>query len=80
VRFLVSRASRTLGGTVFCDLFYLRQQRVASFERKYLAELLARRDGDVSGSARDACVPRGTFYRLMNRYKIDPQDFRQKSF
>jgi DNA-binding NtrC family response regulator len=59
-------------------LFFLREQRVAAFERQYLADLLKTHGGDVSESARDACVPRGTFYRLMKKYEIDPQEFRHR--
>jgi DNA-binding NtrC family response regulator len=51
---------------------------VAAFERQYLTDLLNTHGGDVSESARDACVPRGTFYRLMKKYEIDPQGFRRR--
>ena len=57
-------------------LFHLREQRIAAFERQYLGELLKGSGGDVSEAAREACVPRGTFYRLMKKYGIDPQLFR----
>jgi DNA-binding NtrC family response regulator len=57
-------------------LFHLREQRIATFERQYLGELLKGSGGDVSEAAREACVPRGTFYRLMKKYSIDPQSFR----
>jgi DNA-binding NtrC family response regulator len=59
-------------------LFFLREQRVASFERQFLIDLLKSYGGDVSESAREACVPRGTFYRLMKKYGIEPQKFRRR--
>jgi DNA-binding NtrC family response regulator len=70
--------SRTTSTAQGSGLFFLREQRVAAFERQYLTDLLKTHDGDVSESARDACVPRGTFYRLMKKYEIDPQEFRRR--
>ena len=51
---------------------------MASFEKQFLTDLLKSHGGDVSESAREACVPRGTFYRLMKKYRIDPQEFRSR--
>ncbi len=70
--------SRTTSLEEGTGLFFLREQRIAAFERQYLTDLLKTHGGDVSESARDACVPRGTFYRLMKKYEIEPQDFRRR--
>jgi DNA-binding NtrC family response regulator len=56
--------------------FQVREQRVSAFEREYLANLLRTSGGDVSQAARDARVPRGTFYRLLKKHDIDPAAFR----
>jgi len=58
--------------------FHLREERIAAFERQYLADLLSTHGGDVSESAREAGIPRGTFYRLMKKHEIDPQAFRHR--
>jgi DNA-binding NtrC family response regulator len=56
--------------------FHVREQRIAAFEREYLANLLRMSGGDVSQAARDARIPRGTFYRLLKKHDIDPAAFR----
>jgi DNA-binding NtrC family response regulator len=56
--------------------FHVREQRIAAFEREYLANVLRVSGGDVSQAARDACIPRGTFYRLLKKHDIDPGGFR----
>ena len=71
--------THTSSGETGRGLFHLREHRVAAFERQYISDLLKGNGGDVSESAREACVPRGTFYRLMKKYDIDPQSFRHRS-
>ncbi|MBI1987348.1 MAG: sigma-54-dependent Fis family transcriptional regulator [Nitrospinae bacterium] len=56
--------------------FQLREQRMAVFEKEYLANLLRAALGDVSRAAREARLPRGTLYRLLKKYELNPQDFR----
>jgi two-component system response regulator PilR (NtrC family) len=56
--------------------FHARAQRVAAFEREYLEEALRVTGGDVARAAREACVPRGTIYRLLNKHGIHPERFR----
>ena len=56
--------------------FHLREQRMAAFEREYFASLLRASNGDVSRAARDARVPRGTFYRLLKKLGLEPAAFR----
>jgi len=56
--------------------FHVRGQRIAAFEREYLTGLLRASAGDVSQAARDARIPRGTFYRLLKKHDIDPAPFR----
>ena len=56
--------------------FHAREQRISTFEREYLANLLRTSGGDVSQAARDARIPRGTFYRLLKKHDIDPAAFR----
>jgi DNA-binding NtrC family response regulator len=73
----VITASKTASSVEGNGLFFLREQRVAAFERQYLTDLLKTHGGDVSESARDACVPRGTLYRLMKKYDVAPQSYRR---
>jgi transcriptional regulator with PAS, ATPase and Fis domain len=56
--------------------FKLRAQRLASFEYEYLRELLTRSKGDVTKAATEAMIPRGTFYRLMNKYHLRSEAFK----
>jgi DNA-binding NtrC family response regulator len=56
--------------------FHLREQRLAAFEREYLTNLLQFYHGDVSQAAREACIPRGTLYRLLKKYGLAAEEFR----
>ncbi|MBI3891731.1 MAG: sigma-54-dependent Fis family transcriptional regulator [Candidatus Wallbacteria bacterium] len=56
--------------------FRARQQRLEDFEQSYLRRLLQTCQGDVAVAAREAMLPRGTFYRLMKKYGIQPDEFR----
>jgi len=56
--------------------FELRDAHLAKFERQYLADLLARNHGDVRAAAGEACLPRGTLYRLMKTHGLDGGTFR----
>ncbi|HHT9155392.1 MAG TPA: sigma 54-interacting transcriptional regulator, partial [Candidatus Tripitaka sp. YC43] len=56
--------------------FSLRAQKLASFECEYLKELLAHFKGDVTKAAAEAMIPRGTFYRLMNKYHLRTDAFK----
>lgn len=56
--------------------FHLRERRLAAFEKEYFRSLLITWNGDVSGAAREAQLPRGTLYRLLKKYELNPADFR----
>ena len=56
--------------------FEQRQRRLAVFEAEYLDQLLRSCHGDVSAAAREAQLPRGTFYRLLKKYALSPANFR----
>jgi DNA-binding NtrC family response regulator len=56
--------------------FQLKERHVASFERDFLQRLLRSCRGNISQAAADAQLPRGTFYRLLNRHGLDPAQFR----
>ncbi len=56
--------------------FELREQQVAMFEREYLNDLLRKHDGDITTASKDAQLPRGTLYRLLNKHDLTPADFR----
>jgi DNA-binding NtrC family response regulator len=56
--------------------FQLREQRIAVFEREYLTHLLQFHQGDVSQAAQEACIPRGTLYRLLKKHGLTAEDFR----
>ena len=57
-------------------LFHLRERRIAVFEKEYLRDLLSTCQGDISAAAREARLPRGTVYRLLKKYDLNPADFR----
>ncbi|MFU8847240.1 MAG: sigma-54-dependent transcriptional regulator [Opitutales bacterium] len=71
---IVAKAGDT--GSLEGGFFAMRERRVASFEKDYLSSLLRQCDGDVSKAAREAKVPRGTFYRLLSKHELDPATFR----
>jgi DNA-binding NtrC family response regulator len=56
--------------------FQLRERRLAAFEKDYLRNLLTGSHGDATGAAREAQLPRGTLYRLLKKYELNPADFR----
>ena len=58
------------------SFFDLRQEHAAKFERDYLADLLKQCGGDVSQAAREAQLPRGTFYRFLKKHDLKPEEFR----
>jgi DNA-binding NtrC family response regulator len=63
---------KTRGG-----FFQLREQRILAFEKWYLNSLMKASGGDVSRAARKAEIPRGTLYRLLNKHKLNIDDFRR---
>jgi two-component system NtrC family response regulator len=60
--------------------FQARAQRIASFEREYLENLLRGAAGEVARAAREARMPRGTLYRLLKKHDLDPDTFRGEGF
>jgi DNA-binding NtrC family response regulator len=56
--------------------FGLRDHYVSAFEKDYLERLLLTCRGNISQAAVEARVPRGTFYRLLDRHELDPAEFR----
>jgi DNA-binding NtrC family response regulator len=58
------------------DFFQAREQRIAAFELEYLTNLIQFHQGDVSQAAREACLPRGTLYRLLKKHGLAAEDFR----
>ena len=56
--------------------FQARDQHLARFERQYLTELLSRHRGDVRAAAKEACLPRGTLYRLLKNHGLESGKFR----
>jgi DNA-binding NtrC family response regulator len=57
--------------------FDLREHYVAAFEKDYLQRLLLSCRGNISQAAVAARLPRGTFYRLLNRHALEPAEFRE---
>jgi DNA-binding NtrC family response regulator len=56
--------------------FDQRRAHVVAFERDYLQNLMRANEGDAARAAREAGIPRGTLYRLLNKYDLDPESFR----
>jgi transcriptional regulator with PAS, ATPase and Fis domain len=57
--------------------FQMRAQRMAAFEKEYLTALLRAHHGDVAAAAREAKVPRGTYYRLLKNHDVKPSEYRE---
>ena len=66
-------AQAGVGGGGF---FHQRAQRMAAFEKEYLTALLKSHQGDVAAAAREAKVPRGTYYRLLKNHDVKPAEYR----
>jgi DNA-binding NtrC family response regulator len=56
--------------------FPLRERHMARFEKDYLSNILTASQGDVSLASREAQLPRGTFYRLLKKYDLNPANYR----
>jgi DNA-binding NtrC family response regulator len=57
--------------------FQIRDQHLAAFEKAYLERVLRANLGNISQAAENARLPRGTFYRLLNRHSLNPAEFRE---
>jgi DNA-binding NtrC family response regulator len=55
-----------------------RQRAIEAFEKKYLQELLAAHQGNVSQSAQTAHLDRSSFHRLMKKHALRSETFRQE--
>jgi len=71
---LIERAGRQPGRRA--GFFKRRTEHLAVFEREYLRATLAANAGDAVAAAKEAEVPRATYYRLLKNYGIRPADFR----
>jgi transcriptional regulator with PAS, ATPase and Fis domain len=56
--------------------FAEREARLLEFEQQYLTSLLTQHAGDVRTAAEEACLPRGTLYRLLKKHGLEPGNFR----
>lgn len=72
---IVLSARAAVGGTGE-GYFEQRTAHMDRFDNKYFRELLEHTGGKVSQAADLAGVPRGTMYRLLNKYSINPRDYR----
>lgn len=59
------------------SFFELREKYITQFETMYLADILERFGGDVSAAAKQAQIPRGTFYRLMKKHDLQAKEYRE---
>ncbi len=58
------------------DFHAARDAYVAQFEKAFVSNLLRRHHGDVKAAARAGGIPRGSFYRILKRLDMDPDEFR----
>ena len=56
--------------------FKMRDEHMAKFERDYMIELMKTHRGSVTEAIKVAKLPRGTLYRILKKFDIDPKDFR----
>jgi DNA-binding NtrC family response regulator len=54
-----------------------RDRFVEEFERRYLTDILERCNMNVSEAARQACVDRRNFQRLLRRHQINPRELKR---
>ncbi|MCK4622101.1 MAG: sigma 54-interacting transcriptional regulator [Desulfuromonadales bacterium] len=59
-------------------LRHQRDQQLGKVEAELLIHYLREADGNVSAAAKLADIPRRTFYRMLERQKIDRQSYRRK--
>lgn len=52
-----------------------KEKWISTFERDYLAELLDRHDGNISGAAREADIDRKYFRQLMTKHGLEADEF-----
>ena len=69
-------AAGDVPGSTGGGFFAARERQLASFERQYFADLLRHHHGDVTRAAAEAQLPRGTLYRLLKKYGINPAEYR----
>ncbi|MBI4564684.1 MAG: AAA family ATPase, partial [Planctomycetes bacterium] len=50
--------------------FAQRERLICNFERQFLSDLLGHHGGNVADAAREAEIPRGTFYRLIKKHGL----------
>ncbi|MFM0053358.1 sigma-54 interaction domain-containing protein [Caballeronia grimmiae] len=55
----------------------LKRELIEGFERRYLAHLLARHDGNISRAAQTAGKERRELGRLLHKYGLDPSAYRR---
>jgi DNA-binding NtrC family response regulator len=54
----------------------LKKKWSESFEKEYLTKVLIRHQGNVTAAAKEACVDRSNFLRLLRRHHIDAAQYR----
>jgi transcriptional regulator of acetoin/glycerol metabolism len=66
-------------GIESCELAFstAKTQYMNLFEALYLRSTLGRHAGNVCRAAEAACVDRKTFYRLLRKHRMEPEQFRQ---
>jgi DNA-binding NtrC family response regulator len=68
-------ASLSLNPSIYqMDYHTAREEMLAQFEEQYLAAILKRANGNISGAARIAGVDRTTLYRLMEKRNLSKSD------
>jgi len=68
--------TRAAGATAEQPFRVAKQAVVDRFERRYLEDVLRKHGGNVRAAAKNAGVPRGSFYRLLEKHAIDPDVYR----
>ncbi len=56
-----------------------RQKHVNQVERNLLTRYLREANGNVSAAAREAGIPRRTFYRMLNRNGLNGAEFKSET-
>ena len=56
----------------------VREKHIGQIEKKLITDYLAENKGNVTAAARQAGIPRRTFYRMLDRYNLRGNDFKTK--
>ncbi len=52
---------------------------IEEFEKRYLTRMLEKNDGNIAAAAREAEIDRKNFWQMMQKYNIEPDEFKKSA-